>query len=879
MPGKSSTSSRPPGFLRRRWPLLAIAVLAVATAAGIAVLGPFWRLTSQFDDITYRQPSRLYAQPTRLAVGSLCGLERLVAELKSGGYRADPGAGPLPVGCYRSIRGGLAVHLRDFPRPEGEAGQGGGMADIELHGSRVAALRRNGGAVDALTLEPPLLASYYGDDFKERRPVAVAEVPQDLVGAVLAAEDEDFFTHAGISVTGVVRAAWVDMRGRGIRQGGSTLTQQLVKNLYLSQERTLTRKLREVILTLLLESRFQKKQILEAYLNEIYLGASGGVNLMGVGAAARAYFGKEVSQLDLPESAVLAGMISSPAVYSPIDHPDRSRERRDWVLGRMAKLRLVDEGRAAQAMEAPIVVAPEPIVRRRTPYFADAAAQEAERRFGVAELADAGYTLFSTLDWRDQQAAQHAVETSLAGLDKGGRRHPGGPLQAALVSLDPQSGGILAYVGGRQYAASQFDRAGQAHRQTGSSFKPIVYAAAFEHKRAMPATFLDDSPLTLQVGNREWTPKNDDGDFHGIVSARTAIEHSYNLATARLALQVGLPPIVELAHKMGIDEPMDAVPAVALGSAAVTPVELATVYATLARAGVRPPVHALVAVRDRHGKAIAGAALAEPERALSPQTAYLVTSMLQGVLDRGTGHSARAMGVEGDLAGKTGTTNDQRDSWFAGYSPDRATAVWVGYDDNAPTGLSGARGALPVWSRFVVAVRPPGGYRTFSQPSGISTAVIDPSTGYLATEYCPSVLTEVYPAGEVPTELCNQHQGWSPDLLAQAPTSSVDEAGAGSIGDGAGVDRRLGAAAPDAARAAPREHPFRSWLRRVFGVGPRQEQRPPPEADGDGGGDRGNHGDRGDQRERRDDRRPPDRAPADGGGGAARVDGLRPEPP
>ncbi len=865
MSNKRRTSSPRPGLLRRRWPLLALVLGALAAVAAVVVVGPFWRLTSQFDDITYRQPSRLYARPTRLEEGTPCGIERLTAELRSGGYREAAGEGPLPIGCYRPIKGGLAVHLRSFPTPEG---QGGGAAEIRLHGSHVAALRLDGRAVDALTLEPPLLASYYGTDFKERRPVAVGEVPQDLVGAVLAAEDEGFFTHPGISLSGVVRAAWVDVRGRGIRQGGSTLTQQLVKNLYLTQERTVARKLREIMLTVLLEGRYRKKEILEAYLNEIYLGASSGVNLMGVGAAARAYFGKDVGQLDLAESAALAGMISAPALYSPVDHPDRSRERRNWVLARMAKLGLVDEARAERAMAAPLAVAPEPIARRRTPYFADAAAQEAERRFGVGELEDAGYTLFATLDWRDQQAAQRAVESGLASLDKGqGRRRKGAPLQAALVSIDPETGGVLAYVGGRGYAASQFDRAGQAHRQVGSAFKPIVYAAAFEHKRAMPATFLDDSPLTIRSGNRVWTPKNDDGDFHGTVSARTALEHSYNLATARLALQVGLPPIVELAHEMGIAGQLEAFPSVALGAADVTPVELATVYATLAKGGVRPPVHTLLAIRDRHGKEVQGAALPKAERVLTPQTVYLVTSVLQGVLDRGTGRAARAMGVEGELAGKTGTTNDQRDSWFAGYSPDRATVVWVGYDDDAPTGLNGARGGLPIWSKFVVAVRPPGGYRTFAQPPGISTAVIDPATGLLATEYCPGVLTEVFPAGQVPTELCNQHQGWSPELLAQSPPPAGDE----RAGDGAsrGEDERATRSEPgrsdpgEGERQPARPHPFRSWLRRVFGIEPRSEGRPP--------GDDRDGRDRRDQDGRRshepDERRPPDREPGDGSEG------------
>ncbi|HEV7516826.1 MAG TPA: PBP1A family penicillin-binding protein, partial [Thermoanaerobaculia bacterium] len=782
-----------------------------------------------FDDITYRQPSRLYARPPRLATGERVDVDRLVADLRAVGYRAGEGL-PLAPGRYLREKGRLIVHLRRFAAlGESDGGLVEALFTGGERGERISELRLNGHRADAVLLEPLLLASYYGDDFKERRPVAVGDVPQDLIDAVLAAEDGDFFRHSGISVTGIARAAWVDVRGRGIRQGGSTLTQQLVKNLYLSQERTVTRKLQEILLTVLLEARYGKKAILEAYLNEIYLGASSGVNVMGVGAAARAYFGKDVGQLELGEAAVLAGMISAPGVFSPVEHPDRARERRDWVLGRMAKLGFADPDRVAAAIRRPIEVAPEPIVRRRTPHFADIVAQEAERRFGVTDLADGGYILLSTLDLSDQQTAQKAVDWGLGTLEKSWQKgHKGKPLEAALVSVDPRTGGILAYVGGRDYGKSQFDRAGQARRQPGSAFKPIVYAAAFEGHQALPASFIEDAPLTVQAGGRTWSPKNDDGSFHGWVSVRTALEHSYNPASARLALEVGLPKIVDLAHKMGIETPLETFPSTALGAAAVTPVELLNVYATLARGGVRIPLHSLDTVYDRHGKTVARTAPPKPERVLSPQTAYLVTSVLQGVIDHGTGRGVRAAGVEGELAGKTGTTNDQRDAWFAGYSPERASIVWVGYDDNSPTALSGARGAVPIWGRFMAAVHPPGGYSVFPQPDGIQTAVIDPTTGLLATEYCPAVLTEVYPAGQVPTELCNRHQGWTnEELLAQ-------DQGGGADGReeraGAGDDRRAArdeARGETAAEERPeKRHPFRNWLHRIFG------------GDGGGGGGR-----------------------------------------
>ena len=591
---------------RLRWILAAIA--AVLLIAAVFVIRPFWSLSGHFDEVTFRQPSRLYGRATRLFEGRNFPPEMLIASLADEGYREDKTSKTLPAGRYRRGRGQeVAIHLRSFLLPDGS--HGGGLIRIGYQGTHIADLRRDGRATDSVILDPPLLASYYGKNLLERRPVTLDEVSPDLIASILAAEDETFFGHAGVSLTGTLRAVWVDLRGKGVRQGGSTLTQQLVKNLYLTQERTLTRKSQEILLAVLLEMRYSKKKILEAYLNEIYLGGGNGVSLIGVGAASRAYFGKDADQLDLAEAATLAGIIPSPANYSPITHPDKAKARRDWVLGRLASLGLVPQARVDAALAEPIAAAPEPVVRRRAPYFADSAALEASRRFGVEDLEDGGYVLFSTLDWTGQKAAQEAVESGLKEIDGGHRTRS---LQAALVSMDPATGGILAYIGGRGYDASQFDRAGQAQRQPGSSFKPVVYAAAFEAGKASPASFLEDEPISVPVsGGQVWSPKNDDDTYHGWVSVRTALEKSYNPATTRLALEVGMPKIVKLAHDMGITTPMEPFPAMALGAAAVTPLEMATVYSTLAGGGSRPPVHELVAVLDHSGKVVQGAPAAE----------------------------------------------------------------------------------------------------------------------------------------------------------------------------------------------------------------------------------------------------------------------------
>ena len=761
------------GRWRRRFLLLIVVGLI---AGGAWLVWPFWQMSGQFAERPVKQPSRLYGEPQLLVAGRTLPPERLLSELEDLGYRRTKSAQP-EWGEYTYQTGRLRAHLRAYPTRWGR--YSGGVLDARWSGRRLTEIRLRGESKQRMTIEPPLLYSYYGPDYQERRPVALEEISRPMIQATLAAEDDRFFQHKGLSIRGIARAAWVNLRGGEIRQGGSTLTQQLVKNLFLTQERTFVRKLREVALAIMIDLRYDKEQILSAYLNEIYWGSSGGANLMGVGAAAWAYFGTDPTHLDLCQSAVLAGMIRSPGNYSPVGRPERALERRDWVLGRMEKLGWIESADAEAAISEPLCVSPQPARGRTAPYFGDRMATEAAQRFGIAELADSGYVLLSTLDRRDQEMAEAAVEWGLDALKEGWEKESKaeGPLQAALVSIDPKSGAIRSYVGGRDYGQSQFDRASLAQRQTGSAFKPVVYATAFEQRVAAPSSLLEDAPLTVELAGRTWSPKNSNGQFRNDwVSARVALEDSLNVPTARLALQVGLPEIVGTAQALGIRSRLSPVPALALGAFEVTPLELASVYAVFAAGGVKNEVHGLHAVLDPQGVLVEGRKLAEPERVLSAQGTYLLTSVLQGVLDRGTGASARVQGLTDPLAGKTGTTNDRRDSWFAGYSPDRVSLVWVGYDDNSVTRLSGARAALPIWSRFTFKVRPAGGYPVFAQPAGVMTAVIDPSTGTLATDDCPEVLTEVFLAGASPREICRLHgdgrvlDGYQEQIADETPT-------------------------------------------------------------------------------------------------------------
>ncbi len=787
----------------RRWTWLGLsAVLLAGVVAFVLFARPFWQLSAQFSTAPSREPSRLYGRSTVLSRGGWISPQNLARHLANLGYARAGAAGRLEEGRYRDTSRGFEVYLRRFPTPRGVGG--GALLEITADGNRIRQLVLGGKAIESVLLEPPLLTSYYGPDVKERRWVPFAEMPNTLVESVLAAEDAGFFAHSGVSFTGILRALWANARGGEVRQGGSTLTQQLVKNLFLTQERTVKRKVKESLLAMFLEMRFSKQQILEAYLNEIYLGSAGGVNLHGMGAASRAYFGKDASELDLAEAATLAGIIPAPGNFSPLSHPDKALERRNLVLRRLEELGRWPAAEIAHAREQPLGAVRQPPLRRRAPYFADLAALEAARRFRLATLEDKGLTLLSTLSFADQRSAEEAIGWGLEQLEQGWQKKAktASPLQVSLVSLDPRDGSILAYLGGRSYRQSQFDRASQARRQAGSAFKPVVYATALEHGVVTPASRVEDAPLTLELAGQSWTPMNDDDEFAGWVTVRQAVERSLNVPTARVAMETGLDEIVATAKAMGVSSDLKPYPALALGAFEVSPLDLATVYATLAAGGIRSPVHALTGVLDDEGQPMNGDDLAERQRVLSPVTAFLMTSILQGVVDHGTGAGARKAGLGDPVAGKTGTTNGRRDSWFGGYAPNRATVVWVGYDDNTETRMSGSRAALPIWARFTLAVRPAGGYPGFAVPEGVATAVIDPASGELATVDCPEQLTEYFQADYVPTAVCSLHRGWSAVPVTQPGGVEADE-----------------------------RRPVRRWLRRIFG----EDKKPAEDREGDGG--------------------------------------------
>jgi penicillin-binding protein 1B len=730
--------------------LLALLVVLLVVYSSFAL--------SRFERVEARRATYVYAGAQALVPGvqvRRIDLAGTLARLKYVEARGTPSA----PGQYRRTGGAWDIYLR------GAGGVAAQRVRLEVHDERITRVSRGGRDIGAATLEPEILTSADDRPGEEHRPVRLADVPLVLMNAVLAAEDHRFFEHPGVDVRGTIRAAWANARAGRVMQGGSTITQQLVKNRLVGARRTYGRKLNEAWLATLVEWRYSKEQILEAYLNEIYLGQRSGLAVRGVGAAARAYFRKEIHQLTPAEAALLAGMVRAPNSYSPAVSPARARARRDVVLARMRELGMLSVADYQAARSQPVRVPPPAITAQPAPYFTDYVRLELEQRFD--DVGDTvGASVYTTLDLALQRFAETAVVRGLDRLEtrlpRLRQEDPARRLQAALVALDPVTGEIRALIGGRDYQASQFNRAALAHRQPGSAFKPFVYLAALRARDGAPAltaaSVVEDSPVTLTVGRDTWSPRNYNDHYEGRVTVRRALEQSLNAATIRVAESVGLPAVIETARTLGLAGELAPVPAMALGSFEATPIELARAYLPIVNGGVRPPgVIAVRAVQDRHGALDPGEAH-EAVEVITPAEAYLLTSLLEGVITSGTGSAARTLGVTGSIAGKTGTTNDGRDAWFVGYAPRLLVVVWVGYDGGEAHGLSGAEAALPIWADFMRQAMDAYPQPAFSVPSGIAFADIDLTNGRLANRFCPAVGRETFLAGTEPSP-CEDHGG------------------------------------------------------------------------------------------------------------------------
>jgi penicillin-binding protein 1B len=736
----------------------------LVVAAAILVLAVFTQITLTFEGRLWTLPARVYSARLHVETGQRVDAGAFVARLDRCGYaRVD--TTPAQPGQYRRRASGVDLFVRGFAG--GESPVAARRVGIAFDGDSIASMRdERGRPVASVDVEPELLSLVFGRQQEERMIVPLAEIPKTLVNAVLAAEDARFYRHSGIDPFAVVRAAFTNVKSGRIVQGGSTITQQTVKNLYFGQERTWWRKAREALMSVILDARYPKDRILEVYLNEVYLGQRGSVSICGVQAASRYFLGRNVSDLSLAEAATLAGLIRNPGGYNPFTHPDRAVQRRNLVLDAMLEAGFADKPSVAKAKAERLRVASGGAGYARAPYVVDLVRAQLAELYSTQALAENGLEIFTTIDTLVQSRAEAALGRGLERLEVDipliRRQKTRRRLQGCVVVTDPRSGAILALVGGRDYQDSQFNRATQARRQPGSCFKPFVYLAAFQAAMAgeegglTPASILDDSPFELVSGGQTWSPANYDGDFLGPIPARAALEGSRNVPTARAAQAVGMKRVIAAANACGFTERFSPLPSLALGAQEVTPLELATAYGTLATLGLRVQPRIIQEVVARDGRKLEMRA-PEVREAVPPAAVYLVDDVLRGVLTRGTAAASGALGFRGDAAGKTGTTDDTRDAWFVGFTPEMLALVWVGYDDNAKTGLTGAAGALPIWVDLMMHTRHRWSGSTFPEPPGIVRVEVDPESGEEATDGCPERVEEIFAEGTEPGP-CTLHQ-------------------------------------------------------------------------------------------------------------------------
>jgi penicillin-binding protein 1B len=716
---------------------------------------------------------RVLARPLEIRRGQWISSQQLADRLNDLGYaeRAAPGQPGefarlgdvvtiVPRGgdlTGRVLRVQIALQQAGLPAPVGPDGKAVPPQVV----SRIDV--ESGGTRDRVELDRPLLTTLITTGREKRRRVSLSLIPKQMVQAVLAIEDRRFYDHAGIDPIRIVGAIITNLKGdRPYLVGGSTLTQQLVKNFFLTQEKSYRRKLQEQFLSIVLETRATKDEILELYLNDVYLGQRGSYAIHGVAEASRVFFGKDVTNVSLAEAATIAGVIQAPGRHSPFSSGTRSRDRRNVVLQAMADAGYVSQAAAERAGREPMQTVAR-AMETEAPYFVDLLGQTLSDQYpgllGGARPVD----IFTTLDSDLQRIAYDAVQAGAAAIDTQlARKQIKGTAQIALIAIDPRTGDILAYIGGRSYGQSQFNRPANARRQPGSAFKPFVYLAIFEAAAAdvrtdvTPATLVDDEPSTFAFDTQEWTPRNYEDEYDGRITLRRALAQSRNVGTVRAAEMVGFDKVADLWTRLGPSTVPKPYPSITLGVFEATPLEVAAAYTVFPNGGETRPLRTIA--RLESGGTELPIRADAPVRIARADTTYLVTSMLRSVVNEGTAASARGMGFSHDAAGKTGTTNDLRDAWFVGFTPELLTAVWVGFDDNQPVGLSGSQAALPIWTRFMMAAlagRPNVG---FTPPPGIVFVTIDRDTGRLAQPACPRVVNEAFLAGTEPIDACELHR-------------------------------------------------------------------------------------------------------------------------
>jgi len=725
--------TKPPLKTRRRlqrgFVLLTILLLLVAVVA-VLVLGH--RVTRQFEGRRWTLPARVYAQPIELYVGQALSAAKFVEELERLGYLAQ--AAPDRPGTYRRRGERVDLYLRAFRYSDEQ--QAARALRIGFSGNAISSLADAKGAdIPVLRLDPLLIGSIFPLHGEDRIIVAPSEVPPLLPEALKAVEDRKFESHHGVNPLAILRAMFVNVRAGQIEQGGSTLTQQLVKSYFLDSRRTFRRKAEEAVMAVILESRFEKADIMNAYINEIYLGQDGSRAVHGFGLASQFYFGKPLAELGLPEIALMVAIVRGPSYYDPRRHADRALARRNLVLRVLAEQGVVTDEQAQSAAKKPLGVA-EPGRKGAVfyPAFLDLVRRQLRADYQESDLTEAGLTVFSTLDPLLQAKAESALASELERQDKSARKASRG-LEGVVVVTTPQTGEVVAIVGGRRASFVGFNRALDAKRPIGSLAKPMVYLAALETGRYTPASLVHDRPVEIKLPNGDtWKPANFDKQIRGDMPAVRALTQSLNLPTVNLGLEVGLKRVARTFVELGLEKKPAEYPSMLLGATNLSPIEVARMYNTLANGGFRSPLRSVRAVLAESGKQLKAPQL-EVAEAAPADAVYTVDRMLVEVMERGTGRPARnSLPRELVVAGKTGTSNDYRDSWFAGFSGSHLIVVWMGHDDNSQTGLTGTTGALAAWSKLMSSI-PTTSFDPL-MPESLENRWIDYYTGRETSPYC-----------------------------------------------------------------------------------------------------------------------------------------------
>jgi penicillin-binding protein 1B len=756
--------------------IAAAAVLLISFAGGFYLAQLYGDISAMIAERRAALTSAIYSAPTVLRAGENIGRIRLLNRLAHLSYSQS--AEPAAPGEYAVRPGLIEIYTRGYQ--VGAIDHPAALIRLSISGDRIAGVADAFGvAKESAAIEPEIIGRLLPGAPAERVEVSLSDQKPYLVRGLVATEDRWFYYHPGIDPIRIIEAAVHDLRSHRLAQGASTLTQQLARTFLDRYDRSFGRKFRELAVAIVLEIRLSKSQILERYINDVPMGAYQGMPIEGLPEAARYIFNKDLREVTPAQAATLIGMIQAPTLYDPRRHPEACLARRNTVLAVMRRAGVIDEATYKAALAEPLGVEQPPGLRR-APYFTDYVANYVRNIPGLhGNLA--GLKVYTTLDPEMQVEARDAVRDNLENLEKrhARLRHklPRNELQSAMVVLDADSGAIRAMVGGRDYAESQFNRAVQAERQPGSSFKPIVYLTALDPSRSpfspplTLASILPDRPMSFGT----WTPVNYERTYQGQVTVAEALYESLNVPTAWVGSRLGPPRIVKTAHELGLHEHLPAVLPISIGADETTLLELTGAYQAFASGGIEAPPFAVMDVVDGAGHVVYHHE-DDSQRVVQPAVAYLITGALRQVLRYGTGAAAPRMGVTFPAAGKTGTTQDYHDAYFIGYTPDLVCGVWVGFDEPRSIGLTGAGAALPAWAHFMVATAGPGS-PDFPEPSGITMATIDPQSGGLATAACPRAIALPFLLGTAPTNMCPLHGG---GMYASAPAANPVVGAAGA---------------------------------------------------------------------------------------------------